>query len=117
MTNYTVREGETILDVAVNATGSPVNLEAILDANNFDTWTPALTPGQVIIIPDNVEIQPNNLQDLKSYPVCDAGFLPFDQFDALTQALEDQLFPVVLADEEGRIVTTEDGQYAISLNS
>ena len=115
MRTYTVKQGETILDVAVNATGSPGNLQAILDANNFDTWTPELTAGQMIAIPDGVEIQPNNLQELQIYPVCDAGFLPYEQFDALTKALEDQLFLVVLADEQGRIVTTEDGQYAISL--
>lgn len=115
MTSYTVKQGETILDVVVNSTGSPLNLQTILDANNIDTWTPQLTAGQVLVIPDNVEIQQNNLLELKRHPVCDAGFLPYDQFDALTKALEDQLFLVLLADEDGRIVTTEDGQFAISL--
>lgn len=114
MTTYTIRQGETILDVSVNATGSPLNIEKILDANNIDTWTPTLVAGQQLTIPDDVELQTNNLWDLQRYPVADCGFISAEEFDRLTMELEDLIFPVLLATEDGRIVITEDG-YAISL--
>ena len=104
--DYIVKQGETILDVSVNATGSPLNIEKILDVNNIDTWTPTLVAGQQLTIPDDVELQ--------RYPVADCGFISAEEFDRLTMELEDLIFPVLLATEDGRIVITEDG-YAISL--
>jgi hypothetical protein len=85
---YTVRAGETILDVSVNSTGSPLNIEKILDANNIDTWTPDLVAGTALIIPDNVDLQTNNLRELAEYPISDSGFMSKEEFDALTSVLE-----------------------------
>lgn len=67
---YTVKEGETIVDVSLNATGTINNWFAILDANNFLEWTPKLIAGQSITIPDTVEIQSNVLRALELYPAC-----------------------------------------------
>lgn len=86
-TNYICSDGETILDVCVNATGTPNNLEAIISANNFNTWCPELTQGQIIIIPDNVEMQPNNLLFLNNNPVSDCGFIAKDTAEQLLNEL------------------------------
>lgn len=65
---YTVRQGESISDVALNGTGSIDNLSAILEANGFDSWTPDLQAGQEVIIPDSVVLQPNVKNILDTYP-------------------------------------------------
>ena len=70
MINYIVKPNESITDVSLNATGTTANWELILKANNFNTWTPQLITGQVLIIPKNVIIQPNNLRNINKYPVC-----------------------------------------------
>lgn len=54
MALYTVRYGETLLDVCYNTTGAITSIDAIMDANGFDTYTPELTPGQVLEVPDVV---------------------------------------------------------------
>lgn len=54
MALYTVRYGETLLDVCYNTTGAITSIDAIMDANGFDTYTPELTPGQVLVVPDVV---------------------------------------------------------------
>lgn len=87
-TIYTVGNGETIMDVSINATGSPNNVGLILDANNIDSWTPVLLPGQEMIIPDNVEIQPNNLLSINVYPVSDCGFISGDDLTVLLKDLD-----------------------------
>lgn len=65
--NYIVKSGESIVDCVLNSTGSLDNWESIIDINNFSTWTPDLNVGQVIIIPDDAVIQPNNLSILNIY--------------------------------------------------
>jgi hypothetical protein len=67
---YTVRSGEDICDVVLNATGNINNWELIIDFNNFDTWTPLLEVNDVIEIPDTVVFQPNVLRILDKYPAC-----------------------------------------------
>lgn len=69
---YTVRTGETIVDVCLNATGTIANWEIILNANNFTDWTPDLFVGQQILIPDAVEIQNNVLIVTTKYPANNA---------------------------------------------
>lgn len=54
MALYTVRYGETLLDVCYNTTGAITAIDAIMDANGFDTYTPELTPGQMLEVPDVV---------------------------------------------------------------
>lgn len=73
---YTVRTGETIRDVCLNATGTIDNWEAILTANNFSEWVPTLTSGQKIIIPDTVEIQNNVLVITTQYPANNDANIP-----------------------------------------
>jgi hypothetical protein len=76
---YTVRTGETIGDVCLNATGTLSNWESILNANNFLDWVPDLYPGQKIIIPDGAEIQNNVLVVTAQYPANnDMGIPNFD---------------------------------------
>lgn len=70
MSTYTVKAGESIWDVTMNATGTLANLDIILAANAFADWTPVLQPGQIIIIPDTVTIDANALRQLELYPVC-----------------------------------------------
>jgi hypothetical protein len=70
MNSYPVQEGESIVDVVMNATGSLSNWDAILTANGFDDWTPVLKAGQVIIIPSTVVVDPNSLRQLQQFPIC-----------------------------------------------
>jgi phage tail protein X len=65
---YIVQQGMSIFDVCLNATGSIVNLDAILTANNFTDWTPTLSVGQQITIPDGVILDNNVMQQLATYP-------------------------------------------------
>lgn len=72
---YIAKLGESIWDVTLNATGAIMlgdvnNLDEILTANDFDDWNPVLGVGQSILIPDSVNIDPNALQQLQLYPVC-----------------------------------------------
>lgn len=67
-TYYTVKEGETISDVVLNATGSIDNWFAILDANDMTSWVPTITTGDLILIPDSVILQPNVQRNLQIYP-------------------------------------------------
>src|ERR1700739_2814859 len=69
---YIVKVGESITDVILNSTGSLVNWDAILTANGFTDWIPTLTAGDSIVIPDNVNIDNNSLQDAQQYPKCNA---------------------------------------------
>lgn len=68
--NYSVKPGETIGDVVLNATGSIVNWDQILEDNGFDDWTPDLAPGQQIAIGDELQIDANPLRQLQQYPLC-----------------------------------------------
>lgn len=89
---YIVRWGESIGDVALNSTGSTsvANLNLILDANNFDNWSPTLTSGQAIIIPDGVTIDQNALRQLTTYPA-DNHSVPdvYNQIGGLSDIIAD----------------------------
>lgn len=101
MDNYVTKAGETILDVSMNATGSPFNIDLILEANGIDTWTPTLVAGTVLTIPDTVTLSPNNLRILQQYPVADAGFISDEQLQSLLNELdsENKYEYVLTADE------------------
>ena len=64
MTNYTVQPGMSLWDAVLNATGSLANLDAVCAANGYDSWTPYLSPGTVVIIPDTVTNDLNALDKL-----------------------------------------------------
>ena len=107
MNNYIVKEGESIVDVCLNATGTIKNWEAILNANNFDTWTPVLIAGQILIIPDNVEIQTNILRAMILYPACNNAGI--NNLIAQIQELIANFTPPTMLFEDGNEVTFEDG--------
>lgn len=67
-TTYIVKPEESITDVVLNATGSLINWDAVLTANEFTDWTPRLKAGQSVIIPDTVNIDSNTKRQLSSYP-------------------------------------------------
>lgn len=66
--NYTVRYGETISDVILNSTGNIANWDAILTANDFSDWTPQLSAGDVLLIPDGLPVDNDTLAQLAIYP-------------------------------------------------
>jgi hypothetical protein len=73
MTTYIVKQGESINDVVINATGtlgSPDinNLDLVLEANGFTDWTPVLIAGSAVIIPDGVFMDLNALRQFNTYP-------------------------------------------------
>jgi len=65
MSNYTISQGESITDVVINSTGDISNYNSILDANGFTTWTPNITVGQVVLIPDTVTYNNNVLNEIE----------------------------------------------------
>ena len=69
-TIYKVKAGESLPDVALNATGgaSVDTILAIVEANGYQTYTPILIADDSVIIPDNIERQTNNLPGLISRP-------------------------------------------------
>jgi hypothetical protein len=69
--DYIVKQGETITDICLNATGSINNWEAILKANNFTDWNTILQVGQSVYIPDDTVVnQSNNILLFQKYPAC-----------------------------------------------
>lgn len=87
---YIVQAGECISDVVINATGTLANLDAILTANNFDTWTPILTEGQEIIIPDGLTNDPNAQRQFVTYPVCNSSVSNvYDQISDIFETMND----------------------------
>jgi hypothetical protein len=76
---YTVSQGETIVDVILNATGTLDNWETILNANGFTDWNPTLYVGQEIII-EYLDLQNNNIIQFLSYPLNnDSGINDLDE--------------------------------------
>ena len=70
MINFIVKEGMSIFDVSMNATGSSSvsNVNKILKANLIDTWTPELQANQIIQIPSDCFFDLNTKRALQSYP-------------------------------------------------
>lgn len=88
MSTYTVRFSETISDVVLNSTGNLANWDFILTANGFTTWTPDLTAGQVLQIPDTAVIDQNSLRALTTYPANNHSVPDiYDQIGGLTDII------------------------------
>jgi hypothetical protein len=88
--NYIVKAGETIGDVVLNATGSFTNWDIILTANGFKDWTPTLSPGQPVFIPDTVSVDQNTKRQLDSYPAANTSVSDiYDQIAAVVALLAD----------------------------
>lgn len=64
---YTVKQGDTIYDVAYNTTGSLAAVDAIMDANAITSYSATLAPGTTLTF--DAEIK-NNAATLKAnrYP-------------------------------------------------
>ena len=88
--NYIIKPGETIGDVVLNSTGSFNNWDTILSSNGFTTWTPILTAGQSVLIPDTVAIDQNTKRQLASYPASNVSVNDvYGQIDAIVGQLAD----------------------------
>ena len=116
MSNYIVNISETITDVLLNSTGTIGNVsninnwQLILDANNFDSWTPILTAGQIIIVPDSVQIQTNVLKDLQNNKACNNKTITQEYFQSQIDALILEFMPPkILIDENRAIILDENG--------
>ena len=105
---YIIRNGETFLDAVLNGSGSIDNYEEILNANNFTDWTPAVSVGQQIVIPDDIVRQQNVLSVLNKYPA-NNNYAAAD-FMIQVLALINKANPVSdqLIDKDGNIYTTID---------
>jgi hypothetical protein len=103
---YTVKQGETISDVVLNATGSILNWSKILDANNFTEWVPTLTKGQQLNI-DYDNLQQNVKFALDVYPACNNSDIR--DLDTLINDLIVKLTPPTKTFEDGNIFDFEDG--------
>lgn len=80
---YIVKDGQGILDVVLGGAGDISEWGNIIEANSFDTWTPDLKAGQVIIIPNKIRpgISLGN------------GLIPYNLIDSLETTL-DAVVPV-----------------------
>jgi hypothetical protein len=85
---YTVKQGESVADVAMNSTGSILNWDLICIENELTSWTQALTAGQILTIPSTVQMQNNVLSDLRTSPICNRTVADIDtQITALIALL------------------------------
>lgn len=89
MSKYTVREGESLIDVCYNGCGSLGAIYQIMTLNGFDTFTPQLTAGQELEIPET----------LNNDGVIVANKRPFNS-NLLPQATLDKLLKEVAQEEE-----------------
>lgn len=73
MAQYTVQVGDTIGDAILNSNGIIANWGQILDANNFDSWTPVLIGGEIIQIPDSLPNDLEAVRALQNYPASNSS--------------------------------------------
>jgi hypothetical protein len=74
MSNYVVKQGESILDVVLNATGSYANWDTFLTENELEDWTPDLIPGRSLKVPQVLVVNDlNTKRQLEIYPACNAA--------------------------------------------
>lgn len=71
--DYIVKSGDTIGDVVLNTTGLITNWEAILNENDMDSWTPDLSGGEIVKIPDVIANDLEAVRAMKMYPVCNSS--------------------------------------------
>jgi hypothetical protein len=75
ISNHIVQTGEQFSDILLNTTGDPNNWDAMLTANDFDSWTPSLLPGDNIVVAYDAK-QENIQRELEIYPVCNFAGIP-----------------------------------------
>lgn len=105
-TTYTVKEGETLLDICVNQTGTIFNYDSINFCNNFDTLTPSLKANDIIKIPQNVEIQRNVYKSIRETLLCNSIDSPV--FWATITKIINNFVPPVFTFEDGYLFAYED---------
>lgn len=66
---YIVKNGEEIRDILINATGSEINWEQVLNDNDFNDWNPVVIKQQQISISELNELQTNILGIVSKIPV------------------------------------------------
>ena len=96
MSNYIVRQGETITDAILNATGDISFLDEVLTLNSLSDWNPELTIGQVLLIPD-IAFDLEIISDLNLYPANNYS----------VYGLLDLMNTILLILQENSIINTE----------
>lgn len=66
---YIVKNGEEIRDILINATGSEINWEKVLNDNDFEEWNPIVIKQQQILISELNELQTNILGIVSNRPI------------------------------------------------
>lgn len=103
MATYIAKAGDTLMDVCYNTTGSLRVLNEIITANGFDTYTPSISAGQVIEVPDVV---------YNSEAVSVANMRAFNSTSIPDSDLNDQIELLeYLTGEVGKITYTFNGKY------
>jgi len=99
-TNLTL---STIGDAILNSSGDISNWSAILDANNWDDWTPSLYAGQQIAIPSTVSPSLNNFRALNTYPA-NNYVTPdiYNQINAIFDLLDNPVLDWILYNPDGQ---------------
>lgn len=103
MATYIAKAGDTLMDVCYNTTGSLRALNEIITANGFDTYTPSISAGQVIEVPDIV---------YNSEAVSVANMRAFNSTSIPESDLNEQIELLeYLTGEVGKITYTFNGKY------
>jgi hypothetical protein len=69
---YQVKQGDSIVDIALNSSGGAANWADLLEKNNHTTWTPILN----IETPVNIDVkalQPIFKRELTTYPASNSS--------------------------------------------
>lgn len=105
--DYTVKGGETIYDVCINANGSLYVLDENLDLNGLDSYTPALYAGQRLTVSDIVR---NNAatEVMEEHPLNSVS-IPDADLKALFDEISSALAPNFIT-AEGSYFQTQDNQ-------
>ena len=54
MAKYIVRQGDTVFDACLNVNGSIATVMQVLDLNGLKSYSPIITAGTVLTMPDKV---------------------------------------------------------------
>lgn len=104
--DYAVKGGETIYDVCINANGSLYALDANLDLNGLDSYTPALYAGQRLTVSDIVR---NNAatEVMEEHPLNSVS-IPKEDLETLFTEIDNILSSIVFITADSSLFLTED---------
>lgn len=106
--SYAVKFGDTIGDAILNSTGVIGNWSAVLDENDFDSWTPDLIAGSQVEIPATAQTDLEAVRALKNYPASNSS-------SQVTYGLIEQIFTKLLSVSPVQAPSIQ--QQVIDLNS